>query len=457
MSTTTSIEKAAIAANRFGLGARGNELSQAQSDPKTWLINQLQPIKFSADLPSSGELMSGFYDIKQQERMLKKSNENEEKSDEIKAINKMRGKHIKNAYSTAVTDTFVQALNSSNSLSWRLLDFYSNHFSVTTQGAAMGILAATLEREAIAPHIHGSFENLLLAVTSHPAMLMYLNNERSFGANSRFGKKKGAGLNENLAREILELHTLGVDGGYQQQDVIELAKGITGWSIGTEKKDGANGFKFRHFGKEPGTRVLLGKVYKQKGIKQGIAMLQDLANHPNTANHVCSKLVKHFISDKPNEKLVAAMVETWKKTGGNLKQVAITMINNDLAWQPEMAKYKTPREYLMSSLRALNFKKVDSKKLIFTLTSLGQQPFKAGSPKGYSDEQQDWDGSNALISRIDWTSMLAQQVRNANAENIMNRTLALNTGAHTYKSVIRAESRTQALMLFFMSPEFLRR
>ena len=457
MSTTSSVDKAVIAVNRFGLGARGDELSLASADPKAWLIQQLQPIKFQTKQPTSNELLAGFYDIRKQERMLKKANESEQNSAEIKAINKKRGKYIRNAYTSTVTDSFVQALNSSNSLSWRLLDFYSNHFSVTSQGAAMGILSPTLEREAIAPHIHGKFEDLLLAVTSHPAMLIYLNNERSFGENSKLGRKKNVGLNENLAREILELHTLGVDGGYHQQDVIELAKGITGWSVATEKKDGTNGFKFRSFGKEPGNRVLLGKVYKQKDIKQGIAMLQDLANHPKTAKHVSRKLVKHFISDQPNEELVADMVDTWMKTGGDLKQVTITMINNDLAWQPTKAKFKTPREYLMSSLRALNLKKVESKKLIYALTNLGQQPFKAGSPKGYSDEQQDWDGSNALLARIDWTAMLARQMRNANAENIMNRTLALNTDAHTYKSVIRAESRSQAFMLFFMSPEFLRR
>jgi uncharacterized protein (DUF1800 family) len=200
-------------------------------------------------------------------------------------------------------DTLTQAINSENSLNWRLLDFFSNHFSVTAQGAVMTALAPTLEREAIAPHIHGQFEDMLLTVCKHPAMLIYLNNDKSAGPNSGYGKRKHRGLNENLAREILELHTLGVNVDYQQADVNELAKGITGWSIAFAKEKNS-GFKFRSFWHESGEHILLNKTYPQKNIRQGEAMLINLARHPATAEHLCYKLARHFISDEPPQSLV---------------------------------------------------------------------------------------------------------------------------------------------------------
>ena len=455
MSTLTSKDLATIAANRFGLGATKGEIASAQKNPKAWLKEQLVPVSFDKGLPNSDQITLQINDLNMQKKMLKKDRSENGMAAQVEN-NKKRTKLIKSSYVQLATDSFVQALNSKNSLSWRLLDFYSNHFSVSGQGPVMKAIAPTLEREAIAPNLHGKFEQMLIAVIQHPTMLIYLNNERSYGENSRLGKN-GKGLNENLAREILELHTLGVDAGYNQQDVIELAKGITGWSVAHPRRDKTTGFKFRAWGKEPGTRTLLGKQYPQADMSQGIAMLKDLANHPNTAKHICTKLVKHFISDQPNKDLVDAMTKVWLKTGGDLKQVTSAMIDNDLAWQAESQKFKTPREYLMSTLRALNLKNINHKKLLFTLESFGQQPFQAGSPKGYSDEQQDWDGSNSLMSKIDWTAMLARQMRKANAENIMNNSLALSADSSTYKSIVRAESRSQAFVMLFLSPEFLRR
>ncbi|TRX53952.1 DUF1800 family protein [Thalassomonas sp. M1454] len=450
MNATTP--QAAIAVNRFGLGAKGDELAQANANPKAWLKQQLQPIKLSNSLYTSDYILTELAKYGEARRQAKKSKNAEAEFDKT---NKERGKFLQNSYRGLSTDTFVAGLNSNNSVSWRLLDFFSNHFSVSASGPQMTAIASTLEREAIAPNLLGNFEDMLLAVTKHPAMIVYLNNERSFGPNSRIGKK-GRGLNENLAREILELHTLGVDGGYQQQDVIELAKGITGWSIANPRKEDTVGFMYRSWGKEPGDRVLLGKAYKQEGMAQGEAMLKDLANHPKTANYVCSKLVKHFISDKPSPDLVNILVATWQKSGGNIKAVMNAMIDSDLAWQAQKQKFKTPREFVMSSLRAVGKKNIKPKELFFTLNTFGQQPMQAGSPAGYSDEQQDWDGANALMSKIDWVSLLARKSK-ANAEKVMQQTLNLKPSEHTYKSVVRAESRTQALALLLLSPEFLRR
>lgn len=449
---------AAIAANRFGLGAKPSELEYAEKKPKKWLTAQLTPVSFDQNLPNSNDLLQQLNDYQAIRKQNKKNKVSEEQDKKDK---KIRSRFIQSTYRKVATDAFVQSINSDNSLAWRLLDFFSNHFSVTANGPVMTVIAATLEREAIADNLFGNFEDMLLAVSKHPAMLIYLNNERSFGPNSKLATKskrpkKGIGLNENLAREILELHTLGVNGGYSQGDVIELAKGITGWSVANPKRDDDVGFTFRAWGKEPGSRVLLGKTYKQKGIKQGEAMLKDLATHPSTAKFVCSKLVKHFISDNPDPELVNILVKRWQKTGGNIKEVMQALINSDLAWLAQQQKFKTPREFVQSSLRALNIKSIQFKQLFFTLSTFGQQPFNAGSPAGFSDEQQDWDGANALMAKIDWIALLAKK-HSANAETVLQDTLALQPTHHTYKSVIRAESRSQALALMLLSPEFLRR
>ena len=185
---------------------------------------------------------------------------------------------------------------------------------MTANGRLMAGLSATLEREAIAPNLFGNFESMLLAVEQHPAMLIYLNNEKSFGPNSRISKRHKKGLNENLAREILELHTLGVNGGYLQEDVIELAKAITGWSVFNPQKERNTGFTFRKNGHEPGTRILLGKRYPNEGIEQGENMLRDLAMNPATVKYICYKLAHHFVGEAPLQSLLNNMENTCVKT-----------------------------------------------------------------------------------------------------------------------------------------------
>jgi uncharacterized protein (DUF1800 family) len=318
-------------------------------------------------------------------------------------------------------------------------------------------LAATLEREAIAPNLLGNFSDMLLAVEQHPAMLIYLNNEKSFGPNSRLAKKRKVGLNENLAREILELHTLGVDGGYHQEDVIELAKGITGWSVKSPKRDNGTGFIFRAYGHEPGARKLLGKKYSDDGIAQGKEMLGDLAMQPATINHVCTKIAQYFVCQNPPKSLINKMEVTWLKTQGNIKQVMLSLFNSDEAWLPSAQKFKTPREFLISTYRAIAPHKINSRELFNALTSLGQKPFSAGSPAGFSNDEKDWLSESALMARVDWSTMFASYHKRANSEKIMKKSLGSSVSQHTYQLVMRAETRQQATTLFLMSPEFQRR
>lgn len=450
MSSTITFSKACIAANRFGYGARANELNQAESDPKKWIIDQLKPLRFGVTAIHSSDVFAQHAEYAKEKKRIKKL-----KNTTTKVRNKLSG-DAREIFNVLTTDVLKQAIISSNSVSWRLFDFFSNHFSVSTNNHLLRGLAATLEREAIAPNMFGKFKDLLMAVEQHPTMLIYLNNDNSSGPNSPLAKKRNKGLNENLAREILELHTLGVNGGYTQTDVIELAKGITGWSVLRKPKKQPAGFIFKSKAHEPGTRQLLGKHYPQAGKAQGESMLEDLANNPKTAKYLCFKIAHHFVSDNPPTSLLTKMEEAWKKSDGNIKQVMQSMFLADEAWSSSAQKYKSPREFVISTYRAVGTIP-KNKSVLASLTTLGQAPFNAGSPAGYSDQQEDWLGSNALMSRIDWSVKLASSLKNINAEKIMNAITSLTPSEPTYKAVVRAESREQALTLLLMSPEFQRR
>lgn len=455
---------AVIATNRFGLGARPDELSKAKLSPKKWLINQLNipSIKlFDSNAPHSDEIsikLAEYRSLKKKIKTRKLTLSVNDKEGQTKhmmqKVTDMK-QYPRDTYRLFTSDSLKSAITSENSLQWRLLDFFSNHFSVTAQGPILTALAPTLEREAIAPHLLGKFSDMLMAVSKHPAMLLYLNNERSFGPNSTMGKR-GKGLNENLAREIIELHTLGVNGGYTQSDVTELAKGITGWSVSNPLKENETGFKYRLKGHEPGTRTLLGKSFKPSGIEQGESMLRYLADQQSTAKYLCFKLARHFINDNPPELLVNKLVSTWSKTEGDIKAVMITLINTKESWQVAPKKFKTPREFIISTMRVASLKKINTKQLLYALNELGHKPFNAGSPAGFSDVEQDWNGSSALMARIDLSAQFSSK-RSLNAERIMKKSFDTSVSTLTYETVLRAESRQQASTLFFMSPEFQRR
>ena len=446
--SSSVISQANIAVNRFGYGARSDELQNAEQAPKTWIKAQLLPVHFTQTLPHSNDIIIENAKYQKQQKQQITPVKTQQQMDNL-----LKAKRFpRNVSRKFYIDALEQSIHSSHSVSWRLLDFFSNHFSVSSKGRLMIGLSATLEREAIASNMLGNFEDLLLAVEQHPAMLIYLNNEKSFGPNSKKAKRSKTGLNENLAREILELHTLGVDGTYTQEDVIELAKGITGWSVKNPNKEPSAGFTFRDVGHEPGPRKLLGKMYAQVGIDQGKNMLRDLAMHPDTAKHVCYKLAHHFVSDNPPASLLAKMETTWLKKRGNMTQVMFCLFDAEEAWLDSRQKFKTPREFVISTYRALAPKKISYKALLDSLVSLGQEPFNAGSPAGYSDDIDDWLGGSALMARIDWsTTMLGYSKR---VNKVMELALGESVSEQTYQMVMRAESREQALSLLLMSPDF---
>ncbi|GEA51594.1 hypothetical protein VIN01S_23980 [Vibrio inusitatus NBRC 102082] len=447
-----TMDRAVIACNRFGLGAKDKELQLAQPDPVGWLKKQYQSDiiqEFSISQPTANVIMAKTASYREQTQQAKK---NQTSVEDIQKIRKEGSQFARQTYRDYCGDSLMASINSSNSAKHRLLEFFSNHFSVSVTNPLMRALAPTLEKEAILPHLDGTFEQMLLAVEQHPAMLIYLNNERSFGPNSRIGLKRKKGLNENLAREILELHTLGVDGGYSQSDVTELAKGISGWSVSAKSR---SGFLFRKYGHEPGKRQLLGRSYSQQGEAQGTLMLRDLARHPNTAKHLSYKLARHYIKDTPPPELVKSLSESWLASDGDIHKVMLTLISHPEAWQ-SASKFKTPREYVVSTARAVPNSKLTERRALTSLNQLGQMPFTSGSPQGFSDLEMSWMGGSSLLTRADWANTYAKQSK-ADVNQVMKVAFNQQLTPDNKQRILRAESRPQALTLLLMSPEFQRR
>lgn len=341
----------------------------------------------------------------------------------------------------------------------RMVLFWSNHFAVSAaKGPIVRVIAGAFEREAIRPHVFGRFADMLMAVETHPAMLVYLDNQRSVGAESRAGASSKRGLNENLAREILELHTLGVGGGYTQADVTALAEIITGWTIvGPQARLGQPGtFVFNPRAHEPGPRTLLGVRYPAGGQEQGRAALLALARHPATARHLALKLARHFVADTPPPELVDALASTFTRTDGDLAAVSETLVSHDLAWQAERGKMRSPLEFAIALVRATAMTP-RVPRFAGALASMGQPLWAPPGPNGFSDMTATWASAEGLSARMDVASWAAEQATGQDPRQLAESLSGPLLSAATREAVARAETRRQGLALLFLSPEFQRR
>ncbi|WP_377295808.1 DUF1800 family protein [Rhizobium sp. SGZ-381] len=341
----------------------------------------------------------------------------------------------------------------------RLAQFWANHFSIAvSKGGEVHILAGCFEREAIRPHVFGRFEDMLVAVETHPAMLVFLDNRQSIGPNSPANKNGKRGLNENLAREIMELHTLGVGSGYSQADVTSLARIITGWTVfRDEKKPGPQGtFVFNAYAHEPGDHAVMGITYAEGGEEQGRAALRDLARHPATARHLATKLVRHFVADQPPPALVAKLAAAYTKTGGDLSAVYMALVDAEEAWNPQLTKIRTPLQYVTAVLRTTGIKP-KPQQIISVLNALGQPLWNPSGPNGFSDASDAWASSEGLATRIDAASLFAGQVPGAiDPRAFAGDRFGPLLSDDTLQAISRAETRPQGLSIAFLSPEFQR-
>ncbi|MBV9739963.1 MAG: DUF1800 family protein [Hyphomicrobiales bacterium] len=342
----------------------------------------------------------------------------------------------------------------------RLAMFWANHFAVSAaKGPALRIIAGAFEREAIRPHVFGRFTDMLMAVETHPAMLLYLDNQQSFGPNSVAGQNRKRGLNENLAREILELHTLGVNGGYTQEDVTSLARIITGWTVtGREGRLGSPGtFVFFGNAHEPGAQRLLGKTYVDAGLEQGRAALTELARHPATATHVATKLARHFVADDPPQTLVERLANTFRTTEGDLAAVSKALIEADESWAPELTKIRSPLEFIIAVLRATGAKP-EPQQVLGALYAMGEPLWQPAGPNGFSDTTDAWASPEGIRMRMDIANTAATRGADYfDPPEFIDTRLGPLLSHETRAAVSRAESRAQGLAIAFMSPEFQRR
>jgi uncharacterized protein (DUF1800 family) len=343
----------------------------------------------------------------------------------------------------------------------RLVTFWSNHFCISAEkGALARTWAGSFEREAIRPHVLGRFADMLKSVEQHPAMLFFLDNQQSLGPDSRAGQNRKRGLNENLAREIMELHTLGVGGGYTQDDVTSLARIITGWSFaGRQGKLGEPGsFVFNANAHQPGLQRLLGKVYEQGGIAQGEAALADIARHPSTAKFIATKFVRHFVSDDPPPLLVARLQEVFTQTGGDLRAMTLALVDADEAWSAPLTKLRSPYEFLVAAGRALARVPDEPGIYLGALNTLGQPLWSPAGPNGFADTNAAWAAPEGMKLRLDISAQIASRAGNAiDPRDLLDLVAADAASEETRRTIERAESRQQALALLLMSPELQRR
>jgi uncharacterized protein (DUF1800 family) len=453
-----------IAANRFGLGARPGELASIGGDGRDWLRAQLTgepPAITDAQLASSAQVLGQAFALQREIQQARRAGAD---------VQQKLPQLLKPIYMGEATARFRQAVMTERPFVERLTQFWSNHFAVSVDKQFMPGLAGSFEREAIRPHVLGNFGDLLVAAETHPAMLLYLDNHLSVGPQSPAAIRAGLrrrgnrtiGINENLGREILELHTLGVGGGYTQADVTSFATVITGWSVGGGNGLFASGppgrFVFRPETHEPGTKTVLRRAYPDSGYRQGLEVLNDLAQHPATARHLATKLVRHFIADDPPPAAVERLAQAFTEFGGDLPSVYRALLDSREAWEQPLAKYKTPGDFIVSSYRGLSLPVDAAHAPLAPFELLGQRTWQPGSPAGWPDKSADWDGASALLKRIEWADAVGGRLGSRrDAAGLAPQLLGANLTDATGTAIARAASAQQALTLLLSSPEFMRR
>jgi uncharacterized protein (DUF1800 family) len=496
--------EASIALNRFGLGGRPGD--QPGGNPHGWLLAQFdryeaKPAAIAAAAPSSA-VAADLADYLQEQRELRQQGlrpqarpanpgaaampgadpmraaapeammtaPGAKAADPFAQARRAARREGRDYYASAVNARALAAINSPAPFVERLVHFWANHFAVSADKLTTVGLSGTLEFEAIRPHVLGRFGDMLQAVERHPAMLLYLDQAQSVGPNSPAGQQANGrgrklGLNENLAREILELHTLGVRTGYSQADVTEFARAMTGWSVAGLGRAGRIGdtqapgsFLFAERLHEPGARTILGRSWPEDGERQAADMLDMLATHPATARHLATKLARHFAGDDPPPALVGRLEAAYLKSGGDLPSVYRALVAAPECWVPQPVKFKSPWEWGVSAMRALGTQQLQPMAVNGLMSQLGQPVWKPGSPAGWDDVAGSWAGSDAVMRRVEAAERMAQRTRDT--IDARQRAAELFPGAlspGTAQAIARAESPSQGVALMLVAPEFMRR
>ena len=472
--------QAALALYRFGLGPRAGSIAGIASDPRGALLAELDGASAgrigNADLLTSGTAARVAFAFQQAQRAARQAERaaqqaaapsggasppqmNDQSASPPPAPVRNPGPGVPQQIYLAEAKARIQAaLGAEIGFLERLVWFWSNHFCVSADKGNVRQICGAYEREVIRANVLGRFSDMLLAAESHPAMLIYLDNARSIGPDSIAGLRQKRGLNENLAREILELHTLGVRTVYTQEDVTRFANVITGWTFVPFRQDAVRGgeFEFNPRLHQPGAQAVIGWSYPDAGVQQGRDVLAVLARHPATAKHVAAKLARHFVADEPPPALVERLAKRFLATQGDLKEVTKALVAAPEAWEAPRAKLKRPGEWVVGMLRAAGITPPDIGPVMQAHNLLGEPLWRPSAPKGFADESAPWlDG---LAQRLDIANQFARRLgAEADPREVFEQALAPLASSETRQAVLRAESRPQALALLFMAPEFQRR
>ena len=413
------------ALNRFGLGARPGESSRLK-DPRGWLRAQLAgdaPLAAAPAVAAPAAISDAIHAFRmpaQANRPQRAQAAPSQQPQPPQPRQQARRRLVEIAGAEALAALETRVITERPFVE-RLVAFWSNHLCVSTAAKVLVVpLAGSYEREVIRPHVLGRFENMVLASAKHPAMLVYLDNFQSIGPGSRgAARRRGRGtrgLNENYARELLELHTVGVNGGYTQQDVEELAKTLTGWTVtGLQDAGTAIGFAFQGVLHEPGARTVLGVRYQEGGIAQGERAIHDLCHHASTARFIATKLVTHFVADVPPAAAVDRVAQIFRSSGGDLRSVAAALIDVQEAWSDETRKFRTPQDWLIAALRAIDAREI-GQMTVPVLRQLRHPLWAPQSPKGFGDSVQEWADPDSLLNRAELARTLARRLRTVQIE-----------------------------------------
>lgn len=459
-----------VAFNRFGFGIRGGAamyLTGSGGDPRALVLSELKnhpTVINGMELQPSRDLLQTLFAEQKavQEARAAQAVTSSVHDPNVPKPFVQQPNVAQDIYRQEALARFQQAFRAPCGIVERLTAFWANHFAVSCQKAPfVRMTAGAFEREAIRPHILGRFRDMVRAVVQHPTMIFYLDNTQSVGPESIAAKGNPTrGLNENLAREILELHTLGVNGGYTQADVTALAKMITGWTYsGPGGRLGPSGtFVFDPRWHEPGLKILLKKSFGQDGVAQGEAALDMLSIQPATALFIATKLVRHFIADAPPPSLVKPLAKKFLETGGDLGAVTQMLVSSQEAWSLPLTKMRTPRDFVIASMRLLNRAPEEPKGILGALNMLGEPLWSPPGPNGFPDVSAAWMTPEQLQLRLDLSAQLARQVRDPpNPSDLLEEAFGAAASEATRMAVKRAESKQQGLALLLMAPEFQKR
>jgi uncharacterized protein (DUF1800 family) len=432
--------QAVQALTRFGLGRRPGE--PLPSDPAAWLIGQIDgpdPARFAVTPTAIEGIRARQKDLA-----------------DLRAGNMLAKGEPSRVQKLFRADAECQLANmvaTDAPFRERLVWFWTNHFTVSLRNGAVHQTVGPFVRTAIRPHVTGRFHDLLLAVMRHPAMLVYLDNAGSIGPDSPIGRRTGKGLNENLARESLELHTLTPASGYTQADVTNYARILTGWSVNLRAPE--PGFFFRKAAHEPGAKTVLGRTWPP-GEAGGLAFLAFIADHPATHRALATRLVQYFVADVPPPDAVRQIEGVLRDTHGHLGEAAKALVKLEAAWRPQ-TKMRTPQDFAVAALRASGLTPEQSPNLLGSLGFLDQPLWTAPQPNGWADEAQSWATPAALLRRVDFAYNVAGRMGDADPMAVADTALGPFLKPATAETIRRAGSRREALAMVFASPEFQRR